>query len=62
MWISYLDEDVVFILELALKKTWTSNEKLTIFIADASRHGTKYVGFLILLIQRREINEMIKKG
>ena len=37
-------EDVAFALELALNKTWKSNAKFAIFIADAPGHGTKYGG------------------
>ena len=37
-------EDVAFALELALNKTWKSNAKLAIYIADAPGHGTKYGG------------------
>ena len=37
-------EDVAFALELALKKTWTSNARFAVFVADAPGHGTKYGG------------------
>ena len=39
-----LPEDVAFALELALNKSWKSNAKFAIFIADAPGHGTKYGG------------------
>ena len=35
-------EDVAFALELALNKTWKSNARMAVYIADAPAHGTKY--------------------
>ena len=55
-------EDVAFALELALNKTWKSNAKFAVFIADAPGHGTLYGGDELnseLYPPRRLIEEMI---
>ena len=59
----YPDEDVAFALELALKMSWTTNEKLAVFIADAPGHKEKYGGHNTSSSdpQRRDIGEMISE-
>jgi hypothetical protein len=37
-------EDVAFALDLALNKTWRSNARFAVFIADAPGHGIEYGG------------------
>ena len=37
-----LPEDVAFALELALNKTWKSNARMAVFVADAPGHGNNY--------------------
>ena len=57
----YPDEDLAFALELALNKTWVSNAKLAVLVADAPGHGIKYGGHEVAntFPERREIDEMI---
>ena len=37
-----LPEDVAWAFEMALNKTWRSNAKFIVFVADAPGHGLKY--------------------
>lgn len=57
----YPDEDLAFALELALNKTWVSNAKLAVLIADAPGHGIKYGGHEAdsSYPKRRELDEMV---
>ena len=57
----YPDEDLAFALELALNKTWISNAKLAVLIADAPGHGTKYGGHIVesSYPKRRELDELV---
>ena len=59
----YPDEDVALAFEYALKKSWKSNAKLVVYIADATAHGEKYGGHKVASYypKRREIDEMIKE-
>ena len=57
----YPDEDLAFALELALNKSWISNAKLVVLVADAPGHGVKYGGHKVdsYFPKRREMDEMI---
>ena len=56
-----IPEDVAFALELALNKTWKSNAKFAVFLADAPGHGKQYGGddYEGEQPKRRLIEEMI---
>ena len=56
-----IPEDVAFAFELALNKTWKSNAKFAIFIADAPAHGEQYGGddYKESYPKRRPLEDMI---
>ena len=57
-----IPEDVAFALELALNKTWKSNARMAVFVADAPGHGKNYSDYGYYLAnapERRLIEEMI---
>ena len=59
-----LPEDVAFALELALNKTWKSNARMAVFVADAPGHGKNYSdydydNYLTNVPERKLIEEMI---
>ncbi len=57
-----IPEDVAFVLELTLKKSWKSNAGLAILVTDAPAHGVEYGGDKLdseIMPERRLIEEMI---
>ena len=56
-----LPEDVAWAFEKALNKTWKSNAKFVIFVADAPNHGLKYGGDDRSIPGRRDLEELIKE-
>ena len=56
-----LPEDVSWAFEKALNKTWKSNAKFVVFVADAPNHGLKYGGDNRSIPGRRDLEELIKE-
>ena len=54
-------EDVAWAFEKALNKTWKSNAKFIVFVADAPNHGTKYGGDNRSIPGRRDLSELVKE-
>ena len=52
-------EDVAWAFEKALNKTWKSNAKFIVFVADAPNHGIKYGGGSRTINGRRDLEELI---
>ena len=52
-------EDVAWAFEKALNKTWKSNAKFIVFVADAPNHGVKYGGDNRSIPGRRDLEELI---
>ena len=57
-----IPEDVAFVLELTLKKSWKSDARLAFLVTDAPAHGVEYGGDKLdseIMPERRLIEEMI---
>ena len=56
-----LPEDVAWAFEKALNKTWKSNAKFIVFVADAPNHGIEYGGGIKTISNRTDLRELIEK-
>ena len=54
-------EDVAWAFEKALNKTWKSNAKFIVYVADQPNHGKKYGSYSYTIPGRRDLEELIKE-